>query len=159
MKRGLVQRCLRSRFVTTAATGAGVTAVLLAGLWYFQESLLYHPVVAGVAKLTKDNNPPRFRSPQAWGLPFREHYVRTRDGVRVHLWFILGSRPAGVAALPTVLFFHGNAGSTDARVSWLALPTRASCLLLQILVGVSRLHSGLWARGATSSWQTTVGME
>ena len=56
MKRGLVQRCLRSRFVTTAATGAGVTAVLLAGLWYFQESLLYHPVVAGVAKLTKDNN-------------------------------------------------------------------------------------------------------
>ena len=66
-------------------------------------------------------------TPAAIGLEYRDVYLRTGDGVRVHAWFVPG--PSG--ALP-FLFLHGNAGNISHRLDKLVVLHQlgASVLLL-----------------------------
>ena len=57
------------------------------------------------------------QTPAAIGLPFEEVTPRAADGVQIHGWFVA----ANVAAAPTVLFFHGNAGNISHRLEKLAI--------------------------------------
>ena len=50
-------------------------------------------------------------TPQAVGLDYEDIFFTAEDGTRLHGWFI----PAA-EAVPTVLFFHGNAGNIGDRV-------------------------------------------
>ncbi|MDX2112654.1 MAG: alpha/beta hydrolase [Alphaproteobacteria bacterium] len=73
-------------------------AALLAGMYVFQRSLMYHPASA-------------MGTPAQHGLTeFSEHFITTPDGETLQLWY----RAAG-GALPTVLYFHGNAGNIAGR--------------------------------------------
>ncbi len=53
-------------------------------------------------------------TPRDLGMPYEEVWLTTEDAVRLHCWFIPDSRRGGTKtnnAVPTFLFFHGNAGS------------------------------------------------
>jgi predicted alpha/beta-fold hydrolase len=49
-----------------------------------------------------------------FGLSYENIYIRSIDGVLLHLFFIRQPSHAALMA-PTVLFFHGNAGNMGHR--------------------------------------------
>ncbi|KAL3805366.1 hypothetical protein HJC23_009073 [Cyclotella cryptica] len=65
-------------------------------------------------------NPRRYRSPSEYDIPFETHLIPCRDGVTIHSWLLY--HPSGAnqvdaqVQLPTILFFHGNAGSIGLRL-------------------------------------------
>jgi len=101
----------RSGWLKLAVAGVGVAAALAGGLYYRQDMLLYHPVVPGMPTRTADN-PHQFRTPTPWGMHYREKYVTTADGERLHTWVMTRDLHGSRSAKPTVVFFHGNAAST-----------------------------------------------
>ncbi len=88
---------------------------LLYMLYKHQDRILYVPEVPGLPRRTCDN-PEQFRSPATSNVPFEELFITTSDGVRLHAWFL--HQAAEKETAPTVVFFHGNAGS-----AWLLRPT------------------------------------
>lgn len=59
-------------------------------------------------------NPEGMRSPADKGLEFEDVYMQTKDGLRIHGWFITcGERSAEA---PTILFCHENAGNIGLRI-------------------------------------------
>src|SRR5688572_4620911 len=97
---------LRVRGLLQIATlAAGVYALLLAYLFFFQSRLIYFPNIPGRALIA---------SPDEIGLPFQETNFAASDGVKLHGWYV----PNGAQA-PVVLFCHGNAGNISHRLEWL----------------------------------------
>lgn len=45
-------------------------------------------------------------------IPFEETYVKTSDGVNLHVWLLLQKK----ASSPTLIYFHGNAGNMGFRL-------------------------------------------
>ena len=94
---------------TVLGVGAAVLAAGVALLYHHQDKLLYFPQVP-----TRDYTPvpPRItveRPDIQLDLVHEDvHFVAT-DGVKLHGWFI--RHPDRPSTAPTVLFFHGNAGS------------------------------------------------
>ena len=87
---------------------------IAAGLLYAkQDSLLYFPAIGGVPRKPSEN-PRKYRSPEEHGIPFETHRIQTADGVMIHSWLMLQPSAAGSnpekQKVPTLMFFHGNAG-------------------------------------------------
>lgn len=82
-----------------------------------QRSLIYAPVPPGAQRSPRDN-PPQFRSPERWGLPFEDVKIVTEDGVKLHAWLVY--QPEDVCeelGVPyTLVYFHGNAGNIGHRL-------------------------------------------
>ncbi|KAG7331257.1 hypothetical protein KOW79_005226 [Hemibagrus wyckioides] len=79
----------------------------VAGILYkFQDVLLYFPDQPSSSRLYV---------PMPTGIPNENVYIRTKDGVRLNLILLryTGENPALV---PTILYFHGNAGNIGHRV-------------------------------------------
>ena len=76
-------------------------------LMIFEKRLIYYPAAAVDV------------TPKALGLPSEDVTIDVEPGVKVHGWFIKGSKEPSVA---TVLFSHGNAGNIadrlDRVLSW-----------------------------------------
>ena len=95
-------------------------AVLLASMWYWQESILYLPSVPNpqnpMSSLRRpEEGPPGLRSPSEKGIDYQDIELIGSDGVRAHAWFI--PAPGGErATAPTLLFSHENAGSMALRM-------------------------------------------
>lgn len=89
-------------------TGGAVCASALMLLYVFQDKLLYFPTPPGASRFTKDN-PPGYRSPADYSIEFEDLMIPTSDGVRIHAWLMKQPQPKARA---TIVFFHGNAGST-----------------------------------------------
>jgi abhydrolase domain-containing protein 13 len=54
------------------------------------------------------------RSPDEHGITdFEEHFIKTKDGAVVHAWLLLHAQSQ---ALPTIVYFHGNAGNMGFRL-------------------------------------------
>jgi len=83
---------------------AGIYGAACFGLYLAQERLVWFPDRALAA------------SPADAGLDYREQWITTADGVRLHAWYLPG--PPGA---PVVLFLHGNAGNLSHRVPTLSL--------------------------------------
>ena len=107
-------------------SGQVVVAILAvaAGLLYVQqESLLYFPTVGNLPRSNADN-PRGYRHPGERGLTnYSSHIIASReDGVEIHAWFIphpsstSKSSDSNSKPLPTILFFHGNAGNIGLRI-------------------------------------------
>lgn len=79
---------------------------------WFQESILYIPVVQGFT--TPKDNPQGFNSPAQHGLAFEDVTVVTPDGLKLHGWFLPAARNPQEAH--TVLFCHENAGNIGLRL-------------------------------------------
>lgn len=89
-------------------------ALALFGVWWAQGLVLYMPTVMGRSgeKRQLRYNPPGSRTPAEQGLPYEEVFLRAADGVLLHAWFIPQAADHVRATCPTVIYFHGNAGST-----------------------------------------------
>jgi hypothetical protein len=119
-------------FFVQFARGAFLCAIpfayVLFHMWRSQESLLYHPVMAGSPFGRRcDENPPPFDSPvdDQWsvesgegpgGLPFEEFFVDAADGVRTHGWLIWAPTRVAASTVTTIVIFHANAGNMGLRL-------------------------------------------
>eukprot|EP00933_Yihiella_yeosuensis_P007636 TRINITY_DN112763_c0_g1_i1.p1 TRINITY_DN112763_c0_g1~~TRINITY_DN112763_c0_g1_i1.p1 ORF type:complete len:417 (+),score=53.94 TRINITY_DN112763_c0_g1_i1:83-1333(+) len=104
-------------FMRIAQMIACLFGILLAVLISRQRSILYVPIPPGTQRSPKDN-PPMYRSPEAWRLPFENVTIVAEDGTRLHAWFVyqekLGSSAEDIPY--TLLYFHGNAGNIGHRL-------------------------------------------
>lgn len=90
-------------------------------------ALLAVAALAGCTGLFFHPLRPHLHQPSELGVAHEDVYIDTRDGVRLHGWFL----PAPGRARGTVLFFHGNAENISthiASVYW--LPARGYNVLL-----------------------------
>ena len=76
----------------------GVAAIL----YVLQDYLVYVPWI--------ENSRIQFDHPFHYRLQdyFEEHFITTPDNVKINVWLF---RRPGDTSVPTILFFHGNAGS------------------------------------------------
>ncbi|XP_014243239.1 protein ABHD13 isoform X2 [Cimex lectularius] len=91
-----------------------------------QDHLLYHP----------DDNNANSRDfvmdPSAFSLPFQNIFIQSEDGTRINLYFIRHPDPKGLI-VPTLVFFHGNAGNMGHRLQNAAgLYTNLQCNVLMV---------------------------
>ena len=77
--------------------------MMMAMLYFRQNTMLYVNTMKSYQA-----QPPRFNMPD-----YEEVWLTTRDGVRIFAWLIRGPRPAEA---PTMMFFHGNAGTIAERL-------------------------------------------
>lgn len=93
----------------TAAIALGGIALALGLLYVKQDNLLYIPEMDGIVR-QNELNPPGYKSPAEYNIPFETHMIPTRDGnTAIHSWLLLHPR-SKQDNLPTIMFFHGNAG-------------------------------------------------
>lgn len=82
---------------------AVISMGLLSGLLYLmQPALVFFPYRELV------------ETPRTWGLEYEDVYIDTRDGVRLHGWYIPSEESKGEAQ-EVVLFLHGNGGNISHR--------------------------------------------
>lgn len=83
----------------------GIGASFVAGLYAFQEKLLYHPSIP-----TRDYE----NTPDDWNMPYRDVNFVASDGTKLHAWLITQAQSPRSAA--TFIYFHGNAGNIGHRL-------------------------------------------
>ena len=102
----------------------GLAGVAVTMLYMYQDKLLYMPNPPGLPK-TPDENPPGCISPNEWTIngnyceagvqcnpiPYEDVTITTDDGVKIHAWLLLKN-----PNVPTLLYFHGNAGNMGFRL-------------------------------------------
>eukprot|EP00538_Stauroneis_constricta_P013669 CAMPEP_0119562470 /NCGR_PEP_ID=MMETSP1352-20130426/20551_1 /TAXON_ID=265584 /ORGANISM="Stauroneis constricta, Strain CCMP1120" /LENGTH=331 /DNA_ID=CAMNT_0007610883 /DNA_START=53 /DNA_END=1045 /DNA_ORIENTATION=+ len=91
----------------------GLGAVVATILYFKQDSLLYFPEVGGLPR-RPGQNPRRYRNPSEHQIPYREEQILCEDGVQIHAWLLL--RSEAKKNVPTLVFFHGNAGNIGLRL-------------------------------------------
>jgi pimeloyl-ACP methyl ester carboxylesterase len=94
-----------------------IAAIIIAA----QERLLYIPVVAGYKRCS--DNPEGYRSPSDWGVSYREFFVNTQDGEKIHGWSIQQAPKKA-----TIIFCHENAGNLGFRVNNLVAIANKLCV-------------------------------
>jgi len=81
--------------------------LLLSFVYFFQDQMYYFP--SNVIS----------RTPSVVGLNFDEVFFRTKDGLKLHGWWIPAD--SETAASKTILFCHGNAGNISDRIETVQL--------------------------------------
>lgn len=93
---------------TTTVVITGI-ALALGLLYVKQDSLLYIPEMDGLPR-QNELNPPGYKSPAEYNIPFETHMIPTDEGKHaMHSWLLLHPR-SKQDNLPTIMFLHGNAG-------------------------------------------------
>ena len=94
----------------------GIGALALAGLYFKQDALLYHPEVGNMPR-DPARNPRGYRSPAEYQLHHEDLRIICEDGVSLHAWLILrGKNNPSSSSTPTIIFFHANAGNMGFRL-------------------------------------------
>nr|CAG4636358.1 EOG090X09ZU [Eubosmina coregoni]SVE69938.1 EOG090X09ZU [Eubosmina coregoni] len=88
-----------SAFIVLSVSAAGI--IYRAG-----DKLLYYPEVPQNSRIFVP-------SPNTFGLPFENLYLKSLDSTKLHAYFIPQPQPH---QCPTILFFHGNAGNIGHRL-------------------------------------------
>jgi len=73
-------------------------------LYLFQRRMVYFP------------NRRLWQTPSDWGMAYEDVSFETKDGVRIHAWFVPAQPSKGV-----ILFCHGNAGNISHRLDTLKI--------------------------------------
>lgn len=112
---GTIASLLWTTVMTVLKVMGLVLSVVIFLLWFIQGQFLYLPSIHADKpdKRQIKYNPPAFRSPATWGLPYEEIYITTKDQVRLHAWLILHEKSQDH---PTLLFYHENAGNIGTRL-------------------------------------------
>ena len=101
----------------SSAFFSGLLVLLGGALYLKQESLLYFPEIGGLSR-RPGGNPRGYRSPEERQVPFESHSIPCSDGVHIHAWLLFqttdGTTPK--PGVPTIVFFHGNAGNIGLRL-------------------------------------------
>ena len=81
---------------------------IIGGLYHYQDSLLYYPEQPESARVF-------VQTPSSLGLPYENVVLTAKDGTRISAYFI--KQPVGlISKVPTLLYFHGNAGNIGHRL-------------------------------------------
>lgn len=86
-----------------------LTAAVFGALYHYQDTLLYFPEQPVTSRVYVQN-------PAILGFPFENLYLKTQDGLKINAVFLKHS-PQFQSSVPTVLFFHGNAGNIGHRLA------------------------------------------
>ena len=85
-------------------------AFALSGILYHStDRFLYHPDQPATARVYVP-------SPSIVGLTFENVYIKSKDSVRLHVFFVKQANEALTSTSPTVLYLHGNAGNIGHRL-------------------------------------------
>jgi hypothetical protein len=123
LQQSVVMSASYASFAYEWSTFAGKCTIGLIGLigillYTHQDKLLYIPNPPGFPQKPTDNPIP-FQSPSDWtvqgkravtsanSIPFEEEHLSTSDGKLIHTWLMLQANSMNV---PTLIYFHGNAG-------------------------------------------------
>ncbi|ETM01024.1 hypothetical protein L917_02332 [Phytophthora nicotianae] len=98
---------LTSWLLSAAYTGGTLCVGALLLLYMYQDRLLYFPTIPGASKFTKDN-PPGYRHPGEFSIDYEDLMIPCKDGVKINAWLM---KQKEHTTRPTLIFFHGNAGS------------------------------------------------
>lgn len=80
---------------------------ILALFYTIQDNFLFFPDIGFQRRCVQ--------SPFFYQLPFETVYIKTRDKVTLHAYFIRHPEAKG-SSVPTIIFFHGNAGNIGGRL-------------------------------------------
>ena len=83
-------------------------------MMYFRQSSMLYPRCPPNMPKTPADNPPTYKSPAEHNIKHEEVYMDTPDGCRIHAWFM--PHTGNPKKVPTVIFFHGNAGNIGYRL-------------------------------------------
>jgi abhydrolase domain-containing protein 13 len=103
---------MMKRVIIGTAITAGMVAVSSALLYSVQDSLIYLPNHPSIELKSPDRNPTGYKNPLEREIPYEDHTITTKDGLKLHAWFM---QQKDLDA-PTVLFFHANAGNMGMRM-------------------------------------------
>ena len=114
----------------------GLFSLLALLLYTNQDRLLYIPNPPGFPQKPSDNPSP-LRSPSEWtvkgkrsfgsdNIPFEEEYLSTTDGKLIHTWLMLQANSDNV---PTLIYFHGNAGEVASFSFFSVVPRNLFCFV------------------------------
>ncbi len=92
----------------------GVAVLFIYQLYTNQEKLLYQPQKSEQSSGLPKDNPTPFKHPLEQGLAYENIYLQTRDGERLHAWWI--PQTEAPETRPTLLWFHANAGNMGLRL-------------------------------------------
>ncbi|KAL3284657.1 hypothetical protein HHI36_018811 [Cryptolaemus montrouzieri] len=81
---------------------------ILGMLYHAQDNFLFYPEVPSHSRVY-------IPVPSMFGLPYESVYIKTSDGIIIHMYFIHQPRERRKNS-PTILFFHGNAGNMGHRL-------------------------------------------
>ncbi|CAK1588277.1 unnamed protein product [Parnassius mnemosyne] len=91
-------------FIAFTVFTLGITGILYGA----QDLLLYYP-----------NDPPDSRvfvlQPSNYKLPYESIKIKNKDGFKIHMFLI--KQTTNIKHIPTMIFFHGNAGNMGQRLS------------------------------------------
>jgi fermentation-respiration switch protein FrsA (DUF1100 family) len=95
----------------------GKAPLFLAGLGIsmFSSKFLYHPKIPG-SPVDPDKNYPGFRNPSERNMEYLNLQIKTKDLQSLQGWFM---PRADSKKVPTVVFFHENAGNIGLRLEYL----------------------------------------
>ena len=116
----------------------GLVSILGGLLYVKQDNLLYFPEIGGIPR-RPEQNPQGYRSPAERNLPFEECDIVCKDGVHIHAWLLVAQQvqqsqqSLSSKGVPTILFFHGNAGNIGLRIPNM-LELHRSCAPVNILM-------------------------
>eukprot|EP00985_Skeletonema_marinoi_P023301 scaffold15419_cov206-Skeletonema_marinoi.AAC.18 len=111
---GIVGTLVRFSWRCSACV-SGLVALVAGALYWKQDSLLYFPTIGGVPR-HPSQNPRRYRSPSEHDVPFETHMIKCEDGVTIHSWLLYHPSSSNNKEIPTIIFFHGNAGNIGLRL-------------------------------------------
>ncbi len=104
------------------------TALLCMLLYAFQDRVMYIQTLKG-CRLPEENAQGK-RHPTELGLPCKDIYVKTSDGITLHGWLLKQRMPL---ECPTVVSLHGNTGNVGHRIPCvLEWYKQLGCNVLQI---------------------------
>ena len=101
------------KFVTFAQYGVLFLLAMLLLVYLMQDRMLYNPEFPNKSMKFSEGNPRGFRNPLERFMPFEDVYVKTKDGVKLHGWFIKQANPK---EHDTIIYFHENAGNIGSRL-------------------------------------------
>ena len=81
---------------------------VIGGLYHYQDSLLYFPEQPESSRVF-------VQTPSSLGLPFEPVTLTTKDKTTILAYFIK-QPPTLMSSVPTLLYFHGNAGNIGHRL-------------------------------------------
>ena len=80
-------------------------------LYFNQNSIIYVPILNGIK--FPEENPKPYQNPSQLNLLFKELKVKTKDNLTLFGWLVYKKEKT---QLPTILYFHENAGNIGFRL-------------------------------------------
>ena len=94
-----------------------ILSLFITNLYINQNQILYVPCPMGHSRRIR-HNPPQYRSPNEYNIKFEDIMLKSSDGVQINAWLLLQEDINVSKSVPTIIYFHGNAGNIGTRLPY-----------------------------------------